>query len=179
MEESVQKTIIMAEAENEESLSRCNAQEQSPFFSMLPREIRDLIWAFATAPYEVEEKRYDANEYYCRPGHTAPLKTDFWLLLTCRRVWLEANPLPMLQAEHCFWYYRAAPDARNPEWMASLTRSNRKHFGLLHLFPQMFAIEGLRRSKGRLRGFFLRSPESLDDFQPRVMQVTVRHTDWW
>ena len=63
----------------------------------------------------------------------------------------------MLQAEHCFWYYRAAPDGRNKEWMGSLTKLNRENFGELHLFAQMFAIEGLESKPGRLRDYFLHS----------------------
>lgn len=81
-----------------------------------------MIWEFATAPVEDETQKYEANAYYCRPGHRARHKTYTRLLLTCGRAWLEANALPMLQAEHCFWYYREAPDHRDAAWMASLTK---------------------------------------------------------
>ena len=63
--------------------------------------------------------------------------------------------------------------------MAQLTPSNRRNFGELHLFAQMFAIEGLRSTPGRLRGYFLRTPKVRCDFQPRILHVTIRHTDWW
>lgn len=164
--------------EHDESLAGCNAQFQSPLFSKLPREIRELIWTFATAPVEDESHRYKANEYYCRPGHLARHKTYTDLLYTCRRVWLEANALPMLQAEHCFWYYRAAPDQRDPAWMAGLTKMNRRNFGHLHLFAQMYTIESLEDGKGRVRDYFLKTPELAGDFQPRMLHVTIRHTDW-
>jgi hypothetical protein len=85
----------------------------------------------------------------------------------------------MLQAEHCFWYHREAPDARNPKWMASLTKLNRANFGHLRAFFQMYTIENLRSRKGDLRGRFLRTPAVSGDFQPRVFHVTIRHTDWW
>lgn len=87
--------------------------------------------------------------------------------------------MPMLQAEHCFWYHRAAPDHRTPEWMANLTSTNRHNFGHLHLFAQMFAIEGLRDRRGDLRRYFLESEEERGDFQPRMLHVTMRHSDWW
>ena len=97
------------------------------------------------------------------------------LRLTCRRVWLEANNLPMLQAEHCFWYYRAAPDQRDPNWMAGLTSLNRTNFGQLHLFAQMFAIEPLTNNIGHLRNFFLKSSIPVKgDFQPRMLHITIR-----
>ena len=162
-----------------EAFASYHSQDQSPLFTQLPREIRDHIWTYATAPYEEENHQYARNAYYYRPGHTARLRTDTDLLLTCRRAWLEANALPMLQAEHCFWYHREAPDCRNKEWMAKLTAANRRNFGHLHLFAQMYAIEGLRAQKGRLRNYFLASNPVANDFQPRMLHVTIRHTDWW
>jgi hypothetical protein len=141
-----------------------------------------LIWAFATAAVEDANQPFDKNAYYYRPGHTAKLKTNYNILLTCRQAWLEAHALPMLQAEHSFWYHRAAPDARSKEWMANLTPLNRKHFGTLHLYAQMYAIEGLTCELDKLRNFFLppHSPSRFTgEFQPSKFHVTIRHTDWW
>ena len=165
--------------EMDSTFSKSNPQEQSLLFSMLPREIRGLIWGFATAPFEDPDHQYQNTEYYYRPGHTARHKTNAELLLSCRRIWLEANPLPMLQAEHCFWYHRAAPDSRNDNWMAQLTPLNRENFGHLHLFAQFYAIEGLTNRPGALRDYFLKTTAKSGDFQPRMLHVTIRHTDWW
>lgn len=162
-----------------EASGKYNEQEASPLFSVLPRELRDHIWAFATAPYEDPNEKFEQTAYYYRPGHAARLKTDTAILLTCRRAWLEANALPMLQAEHSFYYRRPAPDKRDPEWTAKLTAHNRQNFGHLHLFVQMYAIEGLKADRGRLREYFLKTPAAPGDFQPRMLHVTVRHTDWW
>ena len=63
--------------------------------------------------------------------------------------------------------------------MAQLTSSNRQDFGHLHLFAQMFAIQRLKSEEGRLRRFFLETPAKAGDFQPRILHVTIRHTDWW
>ncbi|KAK5107887.1 hypothetical protein LTR62_000597 [Meristemomyces frigidus] len=158
---------------------RFDDQPASPLFSTLPPEIRDIIWGFATAPYEDETKKFAETAYYYRPGRTASLKTETALLLTCRRVWLEANAMPMLQAEHSYYYRREAPDRRDPKWTANLTVQNRANFGHLHLFVQMCNIENLTAEPGKLRKYFLFTPAIAGDFQPRVFHCTVRHTDWW
>ncbi|RMX73480.1 hypothetical protein D0869_13562 [Hortaea werneckii] len=165
--------------EETEAHGKFNEQLASPLFSKLPRELRDLIWAYSTAPYEDPDGKFDETAYYYRPGHTARLKSDTALLLTCRRVWLEANAMPMLQAEHSFYFHRAAPDARNSQWMSRLTDKNRRDFGHLHMFAQMFAIERLTSDLGHVRRFFLSESPKPNDFQPRMMHVTIRHTDWW
>ncbi|KAK3704886.1 hypothetical protein LTR37_013577 [Vermiconidia calcicola] len=178
-EQQFNRRVAIEYDETAETLARCHSQDQSPLFSVLPRELRDYIWRLATSPFEDDWHSYEKNEYYYRPGHTARLKTHFELLLACRRVWLEANAFPMLQAEHCFWFYRAAPDARDTAWMKKLKPMNRENFGHLHMFVQMFAIENLTSSKGQLREKFLKGPAVEGDFQPRMFTVTIRHTDWW
>ncbi|KAK5129208.1 hypothetical protein LTR08_003758 [Meristemomyces frigidus] len=178
IEEKTMRQITITSNEYDAE-GRFNEQEASPLFSLLPRELRDLIWALATAPFEDPNDKFENTAYYYRPGHTARLRTETALLLTCRRVFLEANAMPMLQAEHSFYYHRAAPDKRDPAWMAKLTEHNRQNFGHLHLYAQMYAIEDLRTTRGQLRAFFVKTPLVANDFQPRVLHVTVRHTDWW
>lgn len=180
IERKTGRQVLIDTVETNGVLAKCHWQGQSPLFSLLPRELRDLIWTFATAPTEDETNPYDKTKFFYRPGHTAKLKTDYNILLTCRRAWLEAHPFPMLQAEHSFWYYRAAPDGRSNKWMAALTPLNRKYFGTLHLFAQMFAIEGLPRQPEGIRSYFLPEPAiSTEGFQPSCFHVTIRHTDWW
>ncbi|KAK0282091.1 hypothetical protein LTR35_007189 [Friedmanniomyces endolithicus] len=162
-----------------EARGKYNDQAGSPLFSVLPRELRDLIWAFATAPYEDPDAKFQNTAYYYRPGHTARLKTKTALLLTCRRVWLEANAFPMMQAEQCFYYYRGAPDGRDPEWMAHLTKHNSQNLGELHLFIQMGTIEKLAAPTWSLRDYFLLHRPVRGDFQPSLFRLTIRHTDWW
>ncbi|KAK4574746.1 hypothetical protein LTR86_001587 [Recurvomyces mirabilis] len=162
-----------------EAAGRFNEQSSSPLFSVLPRELRDIIWEYATAPFEDQSQKFDENTYYYRPVHTARLKSHTALLLTCRRAWLEANAMPMLQAEHSFYYHREAPDRRDTAWTAGLTALNRRNFGHLHLFVQMFAIRSLNCDPGRLRKYFLETAPVEGDFQPRMLHVTLRHTDWY
>ncbi|RMZ21716.1 hypothetical protein D0859_14275 [Hortaea werneckii] len=178
IELSTMKKVAMTTDETE-AHGKFDEQLASPLFSKLPRELRDLIWAYSTAPYEDPDGKFNETAYYYRPGHTARLKSDTALLLTCRRIWLEANAMPMLQAEHSFYFHRAAPDARNSAWMSRLTDKNRRDFGHLHMFAQMFAIERLTDAVGQVRRFFLSEAPKPNDFQPRMMHVTIRHTDWW
>lgn len=173
------RQVTIDDIESSDTFATCNSQLSSPLFSQLPREIRESIWALATAPFEDEERPYHEQQYCYRPGHTHRLKTHVSLLLTCRRIWLEANRLPMLQAEHCFYYHRSAPDARTRAWMDALTPLNRKNCGSLHLFAQMLAIEPLTAAPGAVRDYFLSTPRHEGDFQPRMLKVTIRHTDWW
>lgn len=164
---------------NDETLSKCNVQEQSVLFDKLPFEIRTLIWQLATAQCEDKKRKYANGSWYYRPGHTARAITHTDLLLTCRRIWLEANVFPMSQSEQCFYYYRSAPDGRRPTWTAKLTENNFNSLGTVHLYAQMHVIEKLSSKPGDLRSYFLRTPLKAGDFQPRVMHVTIRHTDWW
>ncbi|KAK0276429.1 hypothetical protein LTR91_019547 [Friedmanniomyces endolithicus] len=172
------KYIGIAFSEHE-ALGKYNDQTSSPLFSVLPRELRDLIWALATAPYEDPNAKFEKTAYYYRPGHTARLRTEVALLLTCRRVWLEANALPMLQAEQSFYYFRGAPDGRDPEWMARLTKHNSQNLGELHLLIQMGTMEKLADPTWSLRDYFLKNRPVRGDLQPRVFRLTIRHTDWW
>lgn len=171
VERQCDRAVVIDTSETEEVTSKCHSQEQAPIFS-LPREIRDEIWAFATAQFEDADHKYEAKEYYCRPGHRARSKTYSELLLTCRRVWIEAHAMPMLQARAVYWYKRPAPDQRDPEWTARLTNSNRADFGHLHMFTQMCEIERLTKYKGRLRNYMLKTPARAGDFQPRTLHVT-------
>ncbi|KAK0311317.1 hypothetical protein LTR01_003312 [Friedmanniomyces endolithicus] len=100
------KYIGIAFSEHE-ALGKYNDQTSSPLFSVLPRELRDLIWALATAPYEDPNAKFEKTAYYYRPGHTARLRTEVALLLTCRRDnWVKAlldapelRSTPMLKLE--------------------------------------------------------------------------------
>jgi hypothetical protein len=91
LESETSRKVTIETNESDDVISRCLPQDGSPLFTVLPREIRDLIWAFATAPFEDEHRQYDEKAYFYRPGHTARLKTDFCVLLTCRRVWRKSS----------------------------------------------------------------------------------------
>lgn len=138
----------------------------SPLFSMLPRELWYVIWTDATAPYEDPDHLFVTNEYYYRPCHTARLKTDTNLLRTCRWIWLEANTMPMLQAEHSFYYHRAAPDGRNLQRMAKLTGHNRQNFGHCIYLPK--CISSATQRPGR------QPPKLLSPDPPPCLEISNR-----
>jgi len=170
-------------------LAKCNPQSQSPLFCVLPKELRDLIFAFATAPYEDNDKKYANTAYFCRSGHTACHRICTDLLLTCRRIWLEANALPMKQAEHTFWFQRGPYDRFDEEnwssniiyermryssFLCDLTTLNVRKVSHIHLFLQMHKTEDVPN------GFLARMlPRRFDpEVRPDVFHVTIRHSDW-
>lgn len=168
--------------ENEETLVICDPQEQSLLFQKLPREIRNDIWAYATAPLGQGRwgpfqngKSWDGNPWlWGHPRGTDLYKSCTKLLYTCRRIWLEANALPMLQTKHCFWNYDGKPYGYlSAQWMANLTPMNRQNLGELHLFIRQAAIQPLTTDKGMVRYYFLDTEEVAGDFQPRVLDITV------
>ncbi|KAF7194579.1 hypothetical protein HII31_04085, partial [Pseudocercospora fuligena] len=206
----------------DDCLEKCHQQTQSILYSKLPKEIRDMIFEYATAQYEDIDKKYKETAFWCRPGHRvsdahiklhshilyrieslvagpnlitltltceaniyvpkALHKTCTNLLLTCRRIWLEANSLPMKQAVFTFWMKPTRgppekhPDTRgygqDPLRNDSLTKLNRGNLTTLHYFLQMFVAESM---------FFPNSEEAtlFQRVTPKVLRITVRHTDWW
>ena len=47
-----------------DAAGRFNEQASSPLFSVLPREIRGIIWQYATAPFEDQSQKFGENMYY-------------------------------------------------------------------------------------------------------------------
>jgi hypothetical protein len=74
--------------------SECLAQEQSPLFSMIPAEIRDIIFSYCLAEQD-GRRRIDKQEYFYRPDYTHYRFIDTALLTTCRRIFLETRMIPV------------------------------------------------------------------------------------
>lgn len=190
LELRTRRTLSIGTALTDGNLAKCNPQAQCPLYQ-LPKELRDMIFVFATAPYEDPQRRYKDTAFYCRPGHTARHRTETNLLLTCRRAWLEANALPMQQAEHAFFFTRGPynshfdanwfrnntdENVRYREFLERLTKRNLRNVTNVHLFAQMFLIE---RFPSRERLQFFRRDKVMLGFKPKVFYVTIRHCDWW
>ncbi|USW51948.1 hypothetical protein Slin15195_G052670 [Septoria linicola] len=153
----------------------CNPQNDSPLYRHLPKEIRDLIFEFATAQHEDADRRYKDTAFHFRPGHTGPLISSTNLLLTCRRTWLETHALPLRQAEFTFWRSaeRGPPTKRDPGlFIQELTSLNKKYFTKLHFLLQMYEANGM---------FQLDTPEVslFHELRPKILHITIRHTDWF
>ncbi|KAF2230848.1 hypothetical protein EV356DRAFT_519356 [Viridothelium virens] len=76
--------------------SEINRQPQSPLFSILPKEIRDYIWAYTLTAYEDPKWLYPKHLRCNRPGQGGALRIAKELLCTCKVVYLETYNLPIL-----------------------------------------------------------------------------------
>lgn len=104
IETRTKKALTIETSPTPENISKCNQQLQSPLFGILPAEIRNDIFSLALLQYEDLTQPYPENDFCYRPGHRARRVVSTQLLLTCRRIWLEANHWPMEQAVHSFWF---------------------------------------------------------------------------
>ncbi|ORY13233.1 hypothetical protein BCR34DRAFT_562273 [Clohesyomyces aquaticus] len=83
-------------------------QTQSPLFSALPSEIRNMIFEFAIC--EIEDKSRSLSKYrgygkvypvpYYRPGHFYETTIETALLRACRLIYYETQAIPMKSATH-------------------------------------------------------------------------------
>jgi hypothetical protein len=80
-------------------LSRVADQNQSIFFSMLPPEIRQLIYGYALVEQDGKEAISEDKEYY-RPDFTHYRYIDTSILLACRRTYTEAFDIPFQNVTH-------------------------------------------------------------------------------
>nr|POE47170.1 hypothetical protein CFP56_00502 [Quercus suber] len=192
IERATQRKVTISRTLAPANLSRrCNPQRASPLYATLPKELRDLVFAFATAPTPDARRAYDPTDYWYRPGYTAPARTATTLLQTCRRVWLDAHAAPLRQAVHAFWFQRgphderpdrrwqlniAAEHQRYRAWAAALTARGVRDVWHVQLFMQMHALELL--ADERWLQTFLSHALVRRGFAPRVWQVTIRHSDW-
>ncbi|KAJ7602890.1 hypothetical protein FB45DRAFT_173759 [Roridomyces roridus] len=145
-------------------------QLQSPLFSTLYPELRNLIFEYALTEYDDLTRPYDKDSFYYRPGFEFASKIDTSLLITCRLVYLETHLAPVSLNEHVFWMYRAPPERKHASdcnaYFARLTVQQRGAVKRVRFFAQMFWLEGLRHQQW---------PEGLAI--PRLT-ITIRHTDW-
>ncbi|BCR83636.1 uncharacterized protein ACHE_11038S [Aspergillus chevalieri] len=159
-------------------------QDQSPFFSILPPEIRHEIYAYALSEYENLERPYQKDSYWWRPGNTAFLRTATELLRTCRRLYNEAWLMQFALAEHRFYLTQADRAPGGTTWPRGFEKCNQmvygsygKHqpsgrFGLggIRVFAQLYKLEP---------GDELQEILDVPDFYPRRVAVTIRYSDFW
>lgn len=184
-----QRTLDIETSLTPDNLAKCNPQLQSPLFTKLPPELRDIIWRFASTPDEDLSNPYPETAYYYRPGYRAPHRTSTSHLSTCRLAWLESNAFLMQQSEHPFWLLRGPYDEqqsrrRRTSWQSmmqieynryrdfrqSFTQNNSHQFSTLHLFVQMFELERLAAGTG-----IFQHPLP----GPKTLHITIRQSDWW
>ena len=153
-----------------------NPQIASPIFSLLPAEIRNLIFYYVLLAYPDLAHPYSKHSYWYRPGYTHAPAIAVSLLRTCRRIYLETNLLPVLHNEHIIWGVeksRIPPGSTNYLlYNRPLTLSQRNAVRFVHLFTQQFWLEDWRNE---WLGFTTSWPEG----GPERIRITIRHTDWW
>jgi len=153
-------------------------QTQSPLFSVLPAEIRNLLFSFALLETEDITRPYHKNTCYARPDFLAPKRVDASLLQTCQRVYGEAWFRPFIATEHTLFLTsndrRPARVTTRADLAATLARMKEHGFEaeLAHVrvFAQLYSLEPGKE----LQSIFL-----TPNLRPRTITVTLRHTDWW
>lgn len=152
-----------------------NPQIASPLFTLLPAEIRNLVFQYALEGYPDPSRPYSRHSFWYRPGYTHARKIATELLLTCRRAYLETDLLPVVHNEHIIW---GVERSRVPPTTCSYLLENRMKLSqrnaiqYVHIFTQQFWLEDwkdqwLAYSKSWLYGC------------PPRLRITIRHTDWW
>lgn len=153
-----------------------NPQIASPLFSTLPAEIRSHIFYYALLAYPDPARQYSKHSFWYRPGYTHASAINVNLLLTCRRVYLETDLLPVVYNEHVIWGVeksRIPPGCTNyllHDRHMKLCQRNAVRF--IHLFTQQFWLEDW---KNQWLDFTTSWPEG----GPERIRITIRHTDWW
>jgi hypothetical protein len=182
IETRTKKALTIETNPSPENISKCNQQLQSPLFGILPPEIRNDIFSLALMQYEDLTQTYPENDFSYRPGHRARRIVSTELLLTCRRIWLEANHWPMEQAVHSFWF----DHYRRPRWTHTGTWNDDIRFmRFMDKFPSSLRIKHIQISaqlywfEGSLFHSHLWKRLADKSLYLDTFTVTIRHSDWW
>jgi hypothetical protein len=149
----------------------CNLQISSPLFNgRIPPEVRNRIFEYVLT--EDEDIQYKQDTHYTRPGYGSHKSLLTNLLLTCRRVYLEAHHLPLINREHVFWHHREPEGTGYENESAYFSRFRPDQLAMVrkvHLFTQQFWLEGSLQDVCRLP--VIQTIEK--------MTITLRRGDWW
>lgn len=148
-----------------------NPQTSSLLFNgSIPPEVRDRIFEYVLT--EDEDVLYKQDTHYARPGYASHKALLTNLLLTCRRVYLEAHHLPLVNREHVFWHHREPEGTGYDDEAAYFSRFRPHQLALVrrvHLFTQQFWLEGHLQGVCRLPVM-----QTIEQ-----MTITLRRGDWW
>ncbi|KAJ7512539.1 hypothetical protein B0H11DRAFT_1951633 [Mycena galericulata] len=152
--------------------SNVHNQLQSPLFSTLYPELRNIVFRYALTEYDDPLCPYSKHAYYYRPGFQFAGKIDTNLLLTCRVVYLETHLLPVSLNEHVFWQHRGPTSddhfvSNHDGYFARMTPQQRAAVRRVRFFTQLYWLEG-RGKQTWPTGLCI----------PKLA-ITIRHTDWW
>ncbi|KAF8186949.1 hypothetical protein K438DRAFT_1429063, partial [Mycena galopus ATCC 62051] len=146
-------------------------QQQSPLFTTLFPELRNMVFIHALTEYDDRTRPYSKHEYYYRPGFEFAGRIDTNLLLTCRVIYLETYLAPIALNEHVFWMYRGPgpfiSDNRHNAYFHRMTPQQRAAVHCVRFFTQLFWLER-RKFQNWAVGLAVRK-----------LTIVIRHTDWW
>lgn len=155
-----------------------NPQEDCPLFHV-PGEIRDSIFSYVLTDHPDPSNQFSDKTCYTRPSWKADQSTDTRLLRTCRAIYRETWFKPFLLREHTRWLSspdRAPPSRHHPPPMSRMLKriadqqgTNNVEIERLRVFAQMYKLED---------GELMRLLNS-SYLAPRIVTLTIRHTDWW
>ena len=175
-----------------------NPQSASPFFSQIPAEIRHLIYEFALLASPDPLRPFSKHSWHYRPGYTHARYININLLLTCRRIYLEADHLAVSLNEHLIYspVHRGPPGNKpyllySPSTSSSSNRSKRrghlKHaqrerVQQVHIFaPQLWLEDWNFQWRDYCKSWSdcnFGIGDDRNEHPPRL-KITMRHTDWW
>ena len=86
-----------------------NQQEDSVFFTLFPKEIRDRIFDLAITPYEKREDFLPEDLQYNRPGfRNSYRRISTALLRTCQRIYVETCDISARNYIKIDWYFNSS-----------------------------------------------------------------------
>ncbi|KAK6516119.1 hypothetical protein TWF506_006029 [Arthrobotrys conoides] len=169
----------MPEAEKRSPLSFTDilSQNVSPLFT-LPGEIRNLIWAYALAPYNDPTRPYPADSVYRRPDYWAPQKSDVALLRTCKAVYTEAWHFPYITSEICFYLTDYEHMPWGADWCAQMQNKILEDIQEMHEDITVRHMRIFVQSVNLQPGDFFKYFFDTSNARPRTVTITIRHADF-
>jgi hypothetical protein len=154
-------------------------QGSSPLFSILPPEIRNRIFYLTLLEYDDETTPVPFDSYGYRPGHEYRKKHSLDLLETCKRAYLEAYLIPVAAATHVTWrmWDERAPLNRSlaaPRRFEKMNIEQRAAVETVRLYAQQYALEDQGWEENLITG-----DRKTRGVLPRLLTISVRHSDWW
>ncbi|KAK0513680.1 hypothetical protein JMJ35_003402 [Cladonia borealis] len=158
-----------------------NPQSSSPLFTLIPPELRDIIFHHALLASPDPQKPYSRHSYWYRPGYTHARSIATNLLRTCRRVYLETHTLPLELNEHIVWGVeksRVPPGVERKSYLLNnrMKACQKDLITSVHLFTQQSWLEDWGPGQGDQ---WLAFSQAWPERAPSRLRITIRHTDWW
>ena len=144
-----------------------NLQSDCQLFTYLPPEIRQIVFSLALTAYD-DGQPYPKGTFYDRPGYHYRHRIDTELLRTCYRAYLECFHLPVELNEITRWCDRGPPHYKGDELDFGSLTQEQMTLRRYHFFTQQLWLES--------EWLILTNTYN---FNPRLIHITIRHTDWW